>query len=124
MVFTQAQLRYLRGQEIGRLATIGPGGPQNHPVWFRVTPVGVDIGGTQLSDSRKYRNVLADPRVSFVVDDVLDGHGRGVELRGCATIHRLDSPLFPGFELEVLRIRARRVIAWSIDVPGYHRRDR
>ena len=38
--FTEAEVRYLREQTLGRIATVGPDG-QPH-----VTPVGIEEGGT------------------------------------------------------------------------------
>lgn len=126
--FTDNEYAYLAGQRLGRLATIGPNGPQNHPVWYRLNEGDgtIDIGGTGLSDTQKYRNVHADPRVSFLVDEPdrpgeTDGHG--VEIRGRVEIVRLAVPLFTGFTHEALRIHPRRIVAWNLDGPGYNGRD-
>lgn len=130
-VFTDPECAYLGFQTLGRLATIGPNGPQNHPVWYRVNAgTGtIDIGGTDLSATQKYRNVCADPRVSFVVDDTVSepvvpggDHGRGVEVRGCVEIVH-DVPLIDGFSTEVLRITPRRILGWNLDGPGYQIRN-
>ncbi len=67
MTFTDTERRYLVSVALGRLATIGPtGAPHNHPVTYRVNEdtETIDIGGPHLSDSRKYRNIQANPRVS------------------------------------------------------------
>ena len=67
------ELEYLAGQPLGRLATLAPdGAPQTRPVGFRYNGDldTIDIGGRDLGASRKYRNVAADPRVSFVVDNL------------------------------------------------------
>jgi pyridoxamine 5'-phosphate oxidase family protein len=123
MVFTDAERAYLAGHPLGRLATIGPdGAPQAHPValWLHEASGTVDIGGPELARSQKFRNVLADPRVSLVVDDQAEipnpigQTGRGIEVRGLAEVVVLDPPLVPGFSSETLRIRPRRVIAWNI----------
>ena len=58
--FTDAQINYLNSQRLGRLATIDANGnPQNNPVGFRYNPeLGtIDIGGRNLAESRKYRNL-------------------------------------------------------------------
>jgi PPOX class F420-dependent enzyme/OxyR family protein len=71
--FTDAELEYLASQRLGRLATLGPdGAPQNRPVGFRHIPQldTVDSAGANMGSSRKYRNVAADARVAFVVDDL------------------------------------------------------
>src|SRR5689334_9050323 len=106
MIFTETERRYLGGQLLGRLATIGPtGAPQNHPVgfWVNDDTGTIDIGGPNLRSSRKYRNVQADPRVSLVVDDMAaepvgpgGQTGRGLEIRGVVEILRAERPLLDG----------------------------
>jgi pyridoxamine 5'-phosphate oxidase family protein len=133
MIFTDTERTYLAAQALGRLATIGPtGAPQNHPVTYRVNDdTGtIDIGGPNLSDSQKYRNIQADPRVSLVVDDnapepVGPGgqRGRGLEIRGAVEILRLEAPMIDGFSNELLRIHPRRIVAWNLDGPGTNNRN-
>jgi pyridoxamine 5'-phosphate oxidase family protein len=123
MVFTDVELAYLTEHPLGRLATIGPdGGPQAHPVAFRVDPDSgvIEISGPDLTKSQKFRNVKADPRVSFVVDDQSDvpnpigQTGRGIEIRGRIEIVVQDPPLIPGFSRETLHLRPHRIISWNI----------
>lgn len=133
MTFTETEHQYLVTQALGRLATIGPtGAPQNHPVTYRVNAENgtIDVGGPDLSSSRKYRNIQADPRVSLVVDDTApepvgpDGQrGRGLEIRGTVEILRLERPLIDGFSNDVLRIHPRRILAWNVGAPGGNNRD-
>jgi pyridoxamine 5'-phosphate oxidase family protein len=144
MIFTDAELKYLIEHPLGRLATLGPdGAPHVHPVAFRVDggTGTIDIGGPALTNSQKFRNVQADPRVSFVVDDEAEKpnpvgqRGRGIEIRGRAEIVTLDPPLIPGFTGDALRIHPRRIVAWNIDefgpaspdrlphLQGYHSRN-
>ncbi len=134
MALTEQERAYLAGQSLGRLATVGPdGGPQVRPVSFRLNPDGtVDIGGPKLSESRKYRNLQANPLVSFVVDDfapaddqVAPGWGRGVELRGRAELLTgVAPPRAPGFfSDEVIRIHPDRIISWNLAHRGNTARD-
>lgn len=133
MIFTAAERAYLAARPLGRLATVGPGGaPHVQPVafWVNAGDETIDIGGPALTSSQKFRNVRADPRVSFVVDDQADEPvgpggqtGRGLEIRGRVEILVLDRPLTPGFGDEALRIHPRRVIAWNIDGPGRNARN-
>jgi pyridoxamine 5'-phosphate oxidase family protein len=114
------------------LATIGPdGAPQVRPVLFEVdVEAGViNIGGLRLSTTQKYRNLQADPRFSFVVDDmtpdvrgeVSPGWGRGVEIRGRAELlDDCEPPMVAGpfgklFGNEVIRLHPARIISWHID---------
>ena|ERR1022692_2432870 len=73
MVFTDGELAYLRSQRLGRLATLaGDGTLQNNPVGFSVDEATgvIDIGGRDLGNTRKFRNVAANGQVAFVVDDI------------------------------------------------------
>ncbi len=123
MIFTDAECEYLAEHPLGRLATIGPdGAPQIHPVafWLNDDTGTIDIGGPALARSQKFRNVLADPRVSLAVDDQAETPnpigqtGRGIEIRGTAQVVVLDPPLVAAFSSETLRIHPRRIIAWNI----------
>ena len=62
---TPVELDYLRSQRLGRLATVdGGGAPQNNPVGFFIDEATsqVLIGGFNLAQSRKFRNLGANPR--------------------------------------------------------------
>lgn len=48
-MWTDNEWRFLQTQRIGRLATVGPSGPQVRPVGFRLDDDAVDIGGADLS---------------------------------------------------------------------------
>jgi pyridoxamine 5'-phosphate oxidase family protein len=113
MIFSEAELRYLSGQRVGRLATIGPdGAPQTRPVGFAINQdTGtVDIGGlANFTSTRKYRNIRSRPQVSFVVDDLASvdpPRGRGLEVRGVASA--VD-------EAQLIRIRPSRILTWGLD---------
>ena len=88
MSFTDAELSYLAAQPIGRLATAQPDGTlQASPVGFRFNAATgtIDIGGYNMAASRKFRNVAANGRVAFVVDDVVSTSPwrvRCLEIRG------------------------------------------
>ena len=74
-----------------------------------------------MAASQKYRNIQADPRVSFVVDDVASvdpWSPRGVEVRGTAEALTAD-PLRPGFTADLIRIHPARVLGWGLDTSGF-----
>jgi pyridoxamine 5'-phosphate oxidase family protein len=131
MTFTNGERAYLADQHLGRLATVGPdGAPQVNPVTFWVNGDSIEIGGPSLSRSRKFRNIQADPRISFVVDDnarepVGPGgqRGRGLEIRGKAELVVLDQPLMSGFSNDMIRVHPHRIIAWNLEGPGANTRD-
>jgi pyridoxamine 5'-phosphate oxidase family protein len=127
VIFTEYELAYLKSQKLGRLATIGPNGPQLTPLGFSLGDDGtIDIGGPALSKSQKWRNIAANPAVSFVVDDltpdepgaVKPGWGRGIEIRGRAELLTDQAPPAYGgswFSNEVIRIHPRRILSWHLD---------
>ena len=118
--FTAAELAYLAGQPLGRLATLGSGGaPQNRPVGFSYNPEldTIDIAGMNMGTSRKYSNVQADGRVSFVVDDLASTdpwRPRGVEVRG-----RAETVPGPAAGRELIRIHPERVLGWGLDSDAF-----
>jgi pyridoxamine 5'-phosphate oxidase family protein len=121
MPLTDAEVNYLASQRLGRLATVdSSGAPQNNPVGFRYNPeLGtIDIGGRAMGASRKFRNLAANPRVAFVVDDLASiqpWQVRCVEIRGHAEALTGESPLVPGMSGEIIRIHPDRVISFGLD---------
>ncbi len=116
MSFTDAELSYLAAQPLGRLATAQPNGTlQVNPVGFRhnADTGTIDIGGFNMAASRKFRNVAANGRVAFVVDDVYSTDPwrvRMIEIRGEA--EALDDPAGP-----IIRVHPRRIISMGLQ-PG------
>src|SRR5579859_3265740 len=90
MIFTEQETAFLAGQRLGRLATAQPDGT------LQVSPVGfeynaelqtIDIRGHGMVTSRKFRNVEANGRAAFVVDDMPSTQPfriRCLEIRGTA----------------------------------------
>jgi pyridoxamine 5'-phosphate oxidase family protein len=114
--FSTAQAKYLKSQRLGRLATLRPDGTlQNSPVGFTFNEeTGTfEIGGFNMGASQKYKNVVANGQVAFVVDDletVDPWKPRMVEIRGTA------EPL-PNDDQRNSRIRIHpeRVISFGIE---------
>jgi pyridoxamine 5'-phosphate oxidase family protein len=118
---TPQQLQYLHTQRLGRLATVdGSGAPQNNPVGFVVDDdTGqVLIGGFRMGDTRKFRNVLGNPQVALVVDDLASvdpWRPRMVEIRGTAeALSDIDPPM-QGMSRDVIRITPTRIISFGLD---------
>src|SRR5690242_18423917 len=130
MSFTEAELEYLAGQRLGRLATRAPAGDlQNNPVGFRYNPQTrtIDVSGHNLAASRKYRNVQANGEVAFVVDDLVSTDPwrvRGVEVRGTAEALSGLAPDHFG-STDLIRIHPRRIFSWGVDSahPRMYRHD-
>lgn len=118
-VFTSAERAYLHTQRLARLATVDRWGrPQNSPVGLHYNPDTdtIDIIGWNLGASRKYRNVIDQPHVALVVDDMpVEGAPRGVEIRGHAqALHATSRPGTIGHA--IIRIHADRIISWGLEL--------
>jgi len=124
--FTEEELRYLGGQRLGRLATVdGKGEPHVVPVSFRHNADldTIDIGGHNLTRSKKFRDVGKTGRAAFVVDDVVSGESwqaRGVEVRGRAeALGSGGQDVNSGFDRELIRIHPERIVGWGLDSDAY-----
>jgi pyridoxamine 5'-phosphate oxidase family protein len=121
--FTQKEIEYLRGQPLGRLATVGPdGSPHIVPVGFRLDPEAetIQIGGHGLSSSKKWRDLHTNPQTAIAVDDLASVDPwtpRGIEVRGRAELHDTggDRLFGPGWDSAWFSIAPRRIISWGIE---------
>src|ERR1700679_4278338 len=119
MTFTDAEQRFLVRQPRGHLSTIGPDGvPQVKPLGFSYNAAlgTIDIAGFNMGRSAKYRNVQANPRVAFVVDEVTESTMEGshfLEIRGIAEAVSGPASSDPHLASEIIRIHPRRLIAYN-----------
>jgi pyridoxamine 5'-phosphate oxidase family protein len=126
-MFTPEQVKYLESQPLGRLATASADGePHVVPVGFKVDVERgvIEIGGHEAPGRppRRYRrNIEANPRASFVVDDLGSTDPwwpRGVSLRGRAVVHQTGGErLGRGFGPIWVELTAEKVWDWYLDAP-------
>ena len=118
-VFTEKEIEYLRSQRLGRMATIGPqGDPHVVPVAFRYNEEKhtIDIGGHSFAKRRKYRDMQRDPRIAFVVDDVLPPwRPRMIEIRGTVEFGKVGKAINKNFDDEMVHVHPRRIVSFGID---------
>ena len=118
-VFSDQELAYLAEPRLGRLATIGPDGlPHIVPLGWSYNPAldTIDIGGRNFAQTKKFRNVQANPRAALVIDDVVPPwQPRAVMIRGSAeALH--DAASAHGERLgPIIRIHPTQVISWGLD---------
>jgi len=115
--FTPEELAYLLAERrLGRLATTdATAAPHVVPVGWSYNPeLGtIDISGHNFAATRKYRNVQANPRAAFVIDDVLPPfHPRCVMIQGSA--QALDASRSGGTEA-MIRIIPNKITSWGLD---------
>jgi pyridoxamine 5'-phosphate oxidase family protein len=123
LTLTKAEIEYLTGQQLGRLATIQPdGSPQVKPVGFSYNPeLGtIDITGFGMSGSQKFRNVSRDGRAALVVDDIASVRPwrvRFLEIRGSAEAVPSAQGSDGDPDTALIRIRPRRVLSFGVEEP-------
>jgi pyridoxamine 5'-phosphate oxidase family protein len=122
IVFTPAEIAYLRSQRLGRLATVGADGqPHVVPVGFRYNPERgtIDIGGHAFAKRKKFRDARTNPRVAIVVDDLASVNPwrpRGIEVRGEAEVLETGgTEMGPGYDPEMFRITPTRIVSWGME---------
>jgi pyridoxamine 5'-phosphate oxidase family protein len=115
-VFTDRELEYLgerRPERLARIATVGKDGtPHVVPVgWrFNAEADSIDVGGMNLSNTKKFRDARRTGRASIVIDDLqsVDPWApRGIEVRGSAEAIDGTRPL--------IRIHPERIVSWGIE---------
>jgi pyridoxamine 5'-phosphate oxidase family protein len=115
--FTDSELAYLQAQPLMRFATASPSGkPDVAPVAFSVDGDDILTAGFDITRTVRYKNVLANPRATVVIDDlasVSPWSPRGVKVIGTATVEENDGA--PRF-----RISPAVIISWGINdtTPG------
>lgn len=125
-LFTDTELDYLRGQRLGRIATAGGDcSPHVVPVGFRVATDGeaIEIGGHGMGRSKKWRDLQANSRVAFVVDDPGPASAwmpRGIEIRGRAELNDEGGHERFGANRDNVWIRVvpERIVSWGINGPA------
>ena len=110
--FDDAQAEYLAENFIGRVATASPGGqPHVVPVGYRFDGTTVTFGGWNLARTLKFRNMMANDKVAFVVDDIISTKPwrvRGVEIRGRA------EPVTTNDGVTMIRIIPLNIRSWGL----------
>ena len=116
-VFRESELAYLAGgRQLGRLATVGADGtPHVVPVaWiYNAVRETIDVGGSDLEQTKKFRDVARTGRAAIVIDDLRPTdawHPRGIEIRGRGEAIVRPTPL--------IRIHPERIVSWGLEVRG------
>jgi pyridoxamine 5'-phosphate oxidase family protein len=119
---TRAQIDYLAGQRLGRIATVGADAkPHVVPTSFRYNAeLGtVDVGGMHVATTKKFRDVQANGWAAIVVDDLVSTDPwtpRMLEIRGRAeAVPSGGSALGGGFGDAFIRIYPEKVNSFGIE---------
>jgi len=111
--FSEAEVEFLAENFIGRLATSSPDGqPHVVPVGYEFDGTTVTFSGRNLVKSLKFKNLMANAKVAFVVDDLVSTSPwkvRGVEIRGRA------EPSFSKEGVTTVRILPVNIRSWGLE---------
>jgi len=112
--FSEAEAEYLAENFIGRVATASPSGqPHVVPVGYRFDGSTITFGGWNLAKSLKYRNLMSNEKVAFVVDDIVSTKPwkvRGVEIRGRVELASSND------DVSKIRIIPLNIRSWGLEV--------
>jgi len=112
--FSDPEAEYLAENFIGRVATTSPSGqPHVVPVGYRFDGNTITFGGWNLSKSLKFRNLMSNDKVAFVVDDIVSTKPwkvRGIEVRGRA------EPVVSNDGVSMIRIFPLNIRSWGLEV--------
>ena len=112
--FTEKEAEYLAEQRLGRVATASPDlEPHVVPVGFEFDGSYIYFGGWNLGRTLKFRNIMRNNKVAFVVDDLVSMRPwrvRGIEIRGIAEKVECDEGRV------CVRITPTRKVSWGLEV--------
>jgi pyridoxamine 5'-phosphate oxidase family protein len=110
--FTESEAVFLSENFIGRVATASLSGqPHVVPVSYRYDGSVITFGGWNLKRSLKFRNIAANNKVAFVVDDIVSVSPwkvRGIEVRGRA------EPVTSSDDVTAVRIIPLNIRSWGL----------
>jgi len=89
------------------------------PVGFKVSADGaaIEVGGRNFGQTKKYRDIRADPGVAVVIDDlasITPWTPRGIEVRGTAVLKDAGGGPVPS-DQPWARITPERIVSWGIN---------
>lgn len=121
VTFSEAEIAYLAGQPLARLATAGADGrPHVVPVSFHYDAATgtIGCGGFHVDTTKKWRDVQANPWAALVIDDLVSidpWQPRMLEIRGPAeAVPTGGERLRPGFGPAFIRIRPAKKNSFGI----------
>ncbi len=92
IIFDEREIRFIKENRLGRIATVSSSmQPHVVPVAFEFDNHYFYFGGWNLKNSLKFKNILQNNKVAFVIDDLVSINPwkpRGIEIKGIAEILR------------------------------------
>lgn len=121
-MFTEKEAAYLKSQRLARFATASPAGqPDVVAVSYEFDGEVFHIGGLRQKKTVKYKNVLKNPLVALVVDDlesVDPWRPRGIRVYGKGDVVQRKGFLGPG---DYIRVTPGAKWSWGIEGPVFEK---
>src|SRR5919197_2989938 len=131
IIFSEKEIEYVKSQRLARIATAAASSsPSEGSIQPDVVPVGFDfdgeyfyVSGMNILKSTKYKNVLKNNKVAFVIDDLKSvdpWDPRGVKIYGTADIVTRQGGYMDGTDHsnpQYIRISPKKKWSWGIDEP-------
>src|SRR5438094_10481561 len=110
-LFSEKELAYLKSQPLARIGTSSKSGrPDVAAVSFDTDGEYIYVSGRDVTNTMKYKNVLENPRASFVVDDLKTMKPwapRGIKLQGKDDIIKHTGYMGPGTYIRIKHVNKR-----------------
>ena len=115
-LFSEKEIAYLKSQRLARIGTASKDGvPDVAPVGFDFDGEYFYVGGLHLTKTHKYKNVVKNPKVSLVIDDlksVEPWHPRLIKIFGEADLVTRNG--YVG-QATYIRIKPQCKTSWGLD---------
>ena len=131
-IFTKKEIEYLKSQRLARIATAAASTEQEGSAQPDVVPVGFDfdgeylyVGGMNLLNSTKFRNVLKNNKVAIVVDDLKSidpWDPRGIRIYGTADIVTRQGGYMENTDHpnpQYIRVNPKKKWSWGVEQPVF-----
>ncbi len=116
--FTKKETDYIKSQHLARIGTASKkGDPDVATVSFDFDGENFFVSGRDLTNTRKYRNVMENPKASFVIDDLASlnpWHPRNLKVRGTADLVDHNGYMGPG---KYIRIKPDHKMSFGLEGP-------
>jgi pyridoxamine 5'-phosphate oxidase family protein len=115
-LFSEKEVEYLKSQRLARIGTASKDGvPDVAPVGFDFDGKYFYVGGIHLTKTHKYKNVVKNPQVSLVIDDLKSiepWHPRFIKIFGTGDLVTRNG--YAG-QATYIRITPKHKISWGLD---------
>jgi len=121
-MFSEKEAEYIKSQRLARIATVSPESlqPDVVPVGFDFNGTDFYVGGKNLFNSTKYRNVMKNNKVALAIDDLKPGESwepRGIKIFGTAGVIENHEGYLG--RTTYLKVTPKMAWSWGIEAPVF-----